>query len=126
MRTGMFKGVKMIGLLIYVCMSAAGLTMIKIGTSRESTLLLDTAGFDLKLSWILVIGLCVYVLSFLMSIVVMKRMNLTIFYPMSAGLIYILVSLAGFLVLKETFTIQQLIGMGIILTGIVVMNLGKA
>lgn len=122
----MFKGVKMIGLLIYVCMSAAGLTMIKIGTSRESTLLLDTAGFDLKLSWILVIGLCVYVLSFLMSIVVMKRMNLTIFYPMSAGLIYILVSLAGFLVLKETFTIQQLIGMGIILTGIVVMNLGKA
>ena len=122
----MFKGVKMIGLLIYVCMSAAGLTMIKIGTSRESTLLLDTAGFDLKLSWILVIGLCVYVLSFLMSIVVMKIMNLTIFYPMSAGLIYILVSLAGFLVLKETFTIQQLIGMGIILTGIVVMNLGKA
>ena len=122
----MFKGVEMIGLLIYVCMSAAGLTMIKIGTSRESTLLLDTAGFDLKLSWILVIGLCVYVLSFLMSIVVMKRMNLTIFYPMSAGLIYILVSLAGFLVLKETFTIQQLIGMGIILAGIVVMNIGKA
>ena len=107
-------------------MSAAGLTMIKIGTSRESTLLLDAAGFDLKLSWILVIGLCIYVLSFLMSIMVMKRMNLTIFYPMSAGLIYILVSLAGFLVLKEAFTTQQLIGMAIILAGIVVMNLGKA
>ena len=116
----------MIALLIYVCMSAAGLTMIKIGTARESTLLLDTAGFDLKLSWILVIGLCVYVLSFLMSIMVMKRMNLTIFYPLSAGLIYILVSLAGFIVLKEAFTVQQLIGMAIILVGIVVMNLGKA
>lgn len=116
----------MIGLLIYVCMSAAGLTMIKIGTSRESTLLINSAGFDLKLSWILVIGLCVYVLSFLMSIVVMKRMNLTVFYPMSAGLIYIFVSLAGFLLLKETFTIQQLIGMGIILAGILVMNIGRA
>lgn len=116
----------MIALLIYVCMSAAGLTMIKIGTARESTLLLDTAGFDLKLSWILVIGLCIYVLSFLMSIMVMKRMNLTIFYPLSAGLIYILVSLAGFIVLKEAFTVQQLIGMAIILAGIVVMNLGKA
>ena len=115
----------MIGLLIYVCMSAAGLTMIKIGTTRESTLLLDSAGFDLKLSWILVIGLCLYVLSFLMSIMVMKRMNLTIFYPLSAGLIYILVSLAGFIVLKEAFSYQQIIGMGIILTGIVVMNLGK-
>lgn len=58
--------------------------------------------------------------------VVMKRMNLTIFYPVSAGLIYIVVSLAGFLILKEAFTIQQLAGMAIILAGIVVMNIGKA
>ena len=115
----------MLGLLLYVCMSATGLTLIKIGTTKESTLLLDTTGFDLKLSWILVIGLCIYVLSFLMSVMVMKRMNLTIFYPLSAGLIYILVSLAGFLMLKESFTYQQIIGMGIILAGIVVMNLGK-
>lgn len=115
----------MLGLIIYVCMSAAGLTLIKIGTAKESTLLINSAGFDLRLSWLLVIGLCIYVLSFLMSIMVMKRMNLTIFYPLSAGLIYILVSLAGFLVLKEPFTSWQIVGMGIILTGIVVMNLGK-
>lgn len=120
------KGTDMLGLLLYVCMSAAGLTMIKIGTSKESTLLLDSAGFNLKLSWILVIGLCVYVLSFLLSIMVMKRMNLTIFYPVSAGLIYILVSLSGFLILKEAITIQQLIGMAIILSGIIVMNLGRS
>ena len=115
----------MIGLLVYVCMSAAGLTMIKIGTSRASTLLLDQTGFELKLSWVLVIGLCTYVLSFLMSIVVMKRMNLTMFYPLSAGLIYVLVSLAGFMILKEGFTIQQLLGMAVILVGIVMMNIGK-
>lgn len=115
----------MILLLIYVCLSATGLTLIKIGTSKDTSLLLNSAGFDLKLSWILVIGLCIYVLSFLMSIMVMKRMNLTIFYPLSAGLIYILVSLAGFVALKESFTIYQLVGMGIILAGIVVMNLGK-
>lgn len=115
----------MLGLLLYVFLSATGLTMIKIGSSKGSTLLLDSAGFDLKLSWILVLGLCIYVISFLMSIMVMKRMNLTIFYPVSAGLIYIIVSLAGFLILKEAFTIQQLIGMAIILAGIVVMNIGK-
>ena len=115
----------MIILLIYVCLSATGLTMIKIGATKECTLLLNTAGFELHLSWILILGFCVYVLSFLMSIVVMKSMNITIFYPLSAGLIYILVSLAGFFVLKEPFSYQQIVGMGIILTGIVVMNLGK-
>lgn len=115
----------MLGLLLYVCMSATGLTLIKIGTAKDTTLLLNTTGFTLKLNWILVLGLCIYVASFLMSIMVMKRMNLTIFYPLSAGLIYIIVSLAGFLVLKESFTIIQMIGMGIILLGIVVMNLGR-
>ena len=116
----------MLGLLLYVCMSATGLTLIKIGTSKDTTLLLNSTGFDLKLSWILVLGFCIYVISFLMSIMVMKRINLTIFYPVSAGLIYIIVSLAGFLVLKESFTMQQLIGMGIILAGILVMNIGRA
>lgn len=116
----------MIILLIYVCLSATGLTMIKIGSSKDSTLLLDSAGFDLKLSWILVLGLCIYIVSFMMSIMVMKRMNLTVFYPVSAGLIYVLVSLAGFVVLKESFTILQLVGMGIILAGIIVMNIGRA
>lgn len=115
----------MLGLLVYVCVSATGLTLIKIGTTKECTLLLNSAGFDLRLSWILILGFAIYVLSFLMSIAVMKHMNITIFYPLSAGLIYILVSLAGFIVLKESFTYQQLIGMGIILMGIVVMNLGK-
>lgn len=115
----------MIALIIYVCMSATGLTLIKIGTMKESTFSINTGGFDLKLSWVLAAGLCVYILSFLMSLIVMKRMNLTIFYPLSAGLIYILVSLAGFIVLKENITISQFIGMSIILAGIVVMNLGK-
>ena len=116
----------MIWLIIYVCMSATGLTLIKIGTSKESTLLLNATGFDLRLSWILLLGFSIYVISFLLSIVVMKHMNLTVFYPLSAGLIYVLVSLAGFLVLKEAFTFQHLVGMGMILSGIIVMNLGKS
>ena len=63
------KGVdfSMLGLLIYVCLSATGLTMIKIGLGRGSTLVLDKAGFTLQFNWLLVLGMCVYVMSFLTS-----------------------------------------------------------
>lgn len=115
----------MIGLLFYVCMSATGLTLIKIGTMRESAFVLSSSGFTLKLNWILVLGLFVYVCSFLTSIIVMRKMNLSVFYPLSAGLVYILVSGAGYFVLHESITLYQLFGMAIILIGIIVMNFGK-
>ena len=118
-------GKYMVGLIIYVCLSAAGLTLIKLGLGKNSTLLLNKGGFDLTLSWTLVLGAVVYVVSFLLSMVVMKGMNLSLFYPLSAGLIYIAVCVASYLVLKEKISVQQLIGMVVILAGIVIMNLGK-
>ena len=120
---GMGKG--MIGLIIYVCLSATGLTLIKLGLGKDSTLLLNKGGFSLNLSWILVLGACLYVVSFLTSMVVMKGMNLSVFYPLSAGLIYIAVCILSFLLLKEKITTMQLIGMAVILAGIVIMNLRK-
>ena len=118
-------GEGMIGLIIYVCLSAAGLTLIKLGLGKNSTLLLNKGGFDLTLSWTLVLGAVIYVISFLLSMVVMKGMNLSLFYPLSAGLIYIAVCVASYLVLKEKISVQQLIGMVVILAGIVIMNIGR-
>ena len=91
----------------------------------KDTLLLNKGGFSLNLSWILVLGACLYVVSFLTSMVVMKGMNLSVFYPLSAGLIYIAVCILSFLLLKEKITTTQLIGMAVILAGIVIMNLNK-
>ena len=118
-------GKHMIGLIIYVCLSATALTLIKLGLGKDSTLLLNKGGFSLSLSWTLVLGACLYVVSFCLSMVVMKGMNLSLFYPLSAGLIYIAVCVLSFLVLKEKITTTQLIGMIVILAGIVIMNLKK-
>ena len=121
------KGKKsgMLGVIIYVCLSALGLTLIKIGMGRNSSLLLNTDGFSLQLNWLLVIGMLVYIASFLTSMVVMKNMNLSIFYPLSAGLIYIVICGLSYFLLKEKIVFQQWIGMSIILIGIIIMNLGK-
>ncbi|MCQ2529138.1 MAG: hypothetical protein MJ108_08510 [Saccharofermentans sp.] len=122
---GKSMGPQIIGLLIYVCLSAAGLTLIKIGLNKQGTLLLDKNGFTLAFSWLLVLGMVLYILSFLTSLIVMKSMNLSVYYPLSAGLIYVAICVLSFVVLKEKIGVSQLIGMSIILVGIIVMNLGK-
>ncbi len=118
-------GSEMIGVLIYVCISALGLTLIKVGLGRNSTLVFDKAGFSMKFSWLLILGMCLYVLSFLLSLIVMKGMNLSLYYPLTAGLIYIIVCMFSVLILKEKIVPVQLIGMAIIFAGIIVMNIGK-
>ena len=120
---GTAKG--MIGLIVYVCLSATALTLIKLGLGKDSTLLLDKGGFNLNLSWMLVGGALMYVVSFCLSMVVMKGMDLSLFYPLSAGLIYVAVCVLSFLVLKEKISATQLIGMVVILAGIIIMNLKK-
>lgn len=118
-------GKQMIGLLIYVCLSAAGLTLIKIGLDKNSSLFFDKLGFSITFSWILLLGMCIYILSFLTSMLVMKNMNLSVYYPLSAGLIYVVVCALSVVVLKEHLTWNQLVGMVIIFAGIIFMNIGK-
>lgn len=117
-------GFKIIGLLIYVCLSATGLTLIKTGLNKDSTVVISVTGVSLSFNWILIIGMCLYVLSFLASLLVMKNMNLSFFYPLSAGMIYVLVCVFGIVILGDSISKIQIIGMLVILTGIVLMNLG--
>ena len=42
--------------------------------------------------------------------------------PMRSGLVIILISLAGYFLYKETFTIKKIIGTALIVSGIVTMN----
>jgi multidrug transporter EmrE-like cation transporter len=121
---GKSKG--MIGLLIYVLISASGLIVIKLGLNRGATLQFGKVGIMFDLNWILLLGICMYVISFLLNMLVMKNMELSILYPISAGLIYIIICVLSYLVLKEPITFKQIAGMVIILVGIIVMNLDKA
>ena len=115
----------MVGLLIYVCLSAGGLTLIKIGTGKDLAFSLQHGVLSLQINWAVILGLTLYVASFITSMIVMKTMNLSIFYPTSAGLVYIFVCVISILLLHEKVSVTQLVGMAIILSGIIVMNLKR-
>ncbi len=110
-------------IVLYIIFSSAGLVMLKMGVSKNFSIEAANGGFSVQLNWILIAGVLVYLLAFITSLLAMKSTDLNFFYPVSAGDVYILVCIASFVFLKEVFTIRQMLGAGIILLGIVLINL---
>ena len=106
---------------IYVAMSASGLLLIKLGT-ETSNLALENGIFNIQLAPKLIIGFIVYVCSFLLSVYLIERMKITVFYPTAIGIMLVLTSVLGYFVLKEHIGVAQIVGMVLILAGIIVIN----
>jgi len=109
-------------LIIYVALSSMGLTFIKMGLNQGTMFVVANGIFEMRVGLFLVLGAVMYVISFFFSFIALSKTNLTVFYPLSAGLVYISVCLLSVFLLKESVSITQAIGMGIILIGVIVMN----
>ena len=110
---------------IYTILSAVGLFMIKTGAESSGVGIHDSL-LSIQLSPRLIFGFLIYVCSFLLSVYVVSRMKLSMFYPIGTGTILVFTSLLGFFVLKEQIGIWQLVGMALIILGIVAMNIRPA
>ena len=108
--------------LLYVSCSALGLVLIKFGVNKGIGFSTNRSLLQIHFDLILLVGMLLYVLSFLLSMFVMSKMDLNYFYPVSAGIIYVLVCLLSFFILKETIQKSAILGMAFILTGVMIMN----
>jgi len=111
--------------IIYVLLSATGLLLIKMGTS-DTSLVLQEGFFNLQTSPKFIIGLIIYICSFILSIYVIKHMKLSLFYPIATGSILLLVCVLSFLIIKESIGLYQVIGIALIFGGIVFLNIKPA
>lgn len=112
-------------ILLYAMFSASGLLMLKMGTVRGLELHISSGKIQLTVNTVLLAGMCLYVLSFILSLIAMKAMDLSVFYPISAGLGYVVVCILSYAVLKEKVSAYQFIGMLLILAGVIFMNIKK-
>lgn len=109
---------------LYLFCSVGGLTLVKIG-SENNSFALNASFFSLQMSYFTLIGLILYILSFLMWIVIIGKFNLSYIQPLTTGLSYILIISASLFILKETITPFQWGGLVFILIGVILMNIGK-
>ena len=79
----------------------------------------------MQLSYLTLLGLVLYVVSFLMWIVIVQQFDLSYIQPVTTGLSYVLIIAASIFVLKETVAPMQWVGLGFILVGVILMNLKR-
>lgn len=111
-----------LAVFIYLCCSVGGLTLVKVG-AEHNNFVLNSGFFNLSLSYATLIGLCLYMISFVMWIVIVQKFNLSYIQPVTTGLSYVLIIAASIFILKESISLFQWIGLGFILIGVVFMNL---
>jgi drug/metabolite transporter (DMT)-like permease len=106
--------------ILYLLISTGGLTLIKLG-SAGNAFSLDGA-ISLRLNYRFLIGFFMYIVSFLMFTVILSRMNLSLFSPLAGGMAMVLNVVVGVLILEEKLSVQQLVGVVIVIVGVFIIN----
>lgn len=109
--------------LLYIILSAGGLILFKLG-SKNAMFCLQSSGFTISLSWTILLGIICYGLSFLLWLGIVSALDLSYAMPLSVGLVNVLVLIGSALVLNETISIMQWIGVFVIILGLFIMNMG--
>jgi len=106
-----------------VLLNAAAQLFLKTGTNRVGAFAFDLAslgpaGLKLATSPFVLAGLSCYVVSVVVWILALSRVQVSIAYPMlSIG--YIVNALAAWALFGESLTAQKLVGIGFIVVGVV-------
>ena len=105
---------------IYVILSVSGLTLFKLG-SKEG-FLFNASFFSLNIHWFSIVGLVLYILSFLVYMGLIAKSNLSQLIPIATGLVYLATLVSAAYILKENIQGIQVLGCIVILIGVILMN----
>ena len=110
-------------LSIYAILSVGGLTLFKLGAQQALSITLTGTAFSMRISWLSIAGLIMYICSFLIYMGLVSKIQLSFLTPISTGVIYILTLAVSLLVFHEVLTPFKLVGAFFVLAGIVLMNI---
>lgn len=110
--------------LLYVAASALGMVLIKYG-GRFSGFQLGNHTVSLQVHSLFVIGILLYVLSFILWIYILQKFQLSFISPVAYGLTFISIAILSIIVFKESMTILQIVGIVLIISGVFLASIGK-
>lgn len=111
-------------LMIYVIASSLGMVLIKRG-GANTYIHFGKGALNVQISCTIMLGLIFYVLSFLLWIYILQLFNLTYISPIAYGITYIFITIFSYIILKESVTREQIVGVIFIVVGIFIANFKK-
>jgi len=110
-------------LFVYALMSSLGLIFLKAGSKDGAPVSLVDGRVQFNLGTYVIAGIILYGLSFVVYTYLISKNDLGYIIPVSTGLVYIGIFLASFFIFKEVFTAVKIVGIALILTGVILLNL---
>jgi multidrug transporter EmrE-like cation transporter len=111
-------------ILVAAIVNTAGQVFLKLGAEEFST----EGGVVniLKNSWKMIVGLFFFGLTFILSTVLNRKLDVSFVYPIMTGLTFLLISVVMVIFLKkETMSLLKGAGMFVIISGILLMSMAK-
>ena len=110
-------------IILYLICASLGQILFKYGCNKSFKLEFYNGTLNFNLNIISIIGLFLYVISFILFFYMMSKYNLSYIVPILTGILYISIIMLSTIILKETITTIQLVGIGFILVGVITMNI---
>ena len=117
------KCVQYVVISIYVLFSVAGVTCFKLGSTESLNISISNTYFSIKISWLSVLGLLLYIVSFLIYMGLISKNQLSYLIPLITGAVYLLTMFSSVIIFKEQIHFFQLAGSALILFGLILMNI---
>lgn len=99
------------------------MVLIKKGGS-SSKFVINKSDLGIQISWIFILGIMLYILSFLLWIYILQQFQLTYISPVAYGLSFIFIALFSYLILKSPISKIQIVSALLIISGIALGTIG--
>jgi drug/metabolite transporter (DMT)-like permease len=100
------------------------MVLIKLG-GKDSLLNANRAFLNIQINYIFLLGIFLYILSFVLWIYILQKFQVSFISPIAYGLTFVAIAVFSNMFLKEVLSVPQFIGAGLIIGGVFVSLLGS-
>ena len=107
---------------LYVLITSAALIILKLGTKHGLPISYIDHKLHFNLNPYAITGIIMYGISFLLYTYLISKYDLGYIIPLAAAFVYVLIFLGSAIFLNEVFTAAKIVGIALILSGIIFLN----
>jgi drug/metabolite transporter (DMT)-like permease len=110
---------------LYVLATSLALVFLKLGSASGAPLAFSNGRLHFNLGWAASAGFVLYGLSFVLYTFLISKYDLGYILPLATAFVYIAIFLASYFIFHEAFTAFKIVGIVLIMSGLVFLNLKK-
>ena len=110
---------------LYVIATSLALVVLKLGSKSGAPAQFTDGKLHVNITPYTIAGILLYGISFLIYMYLISKFDLGYIIPLTTALVYIIIFTASFFIFKESFTMIKIAGIGLIILGLVLLNVKK-